>query len=150
MISELLPFWEQKQRPSAEERRQLSPAGSALLRQWDRLVQEDGVLYRQVYRSDGTELICQVLLPSSLKEEVLTEVHQKHGHQGVERTLELHCQRCYWPGMADDVAEWCQRCERCQVAKATRPPARSLMGHLLASTDKRNLGHGFHGVGAYP
>lgn len=35
--------------------------------------------------------------------------------------------------MSADVAEWCQACERCQVAKQTQPAARGLMGHLLAS-----------------
>lgn len=30
-------------------------------------------------------------------------LHQHHGHQGVECTLELVRQRCYWPGMSVDV-----------------------------------------------
>lgn len=47
--------------------------------------------------------------------------------------MELVRQRCYWPGVSADVAQWCLECERCQVAKDTRPAARSFMGHLLAS-----------------
>lgn len=90
-------------------------------------------MYRQVFRPDGAEAVLQVLLPAALKTNVLTEVHQGHGHQGVERTLELLPQRCYWPGMSSEVAQWCQACERCQVAKGSQPTARSLMGHLLAS-----------------
>uniref|UniRef100_A0A3P9D0G6 Integrase catalytic domain-containing protein n=1 Tax=Maylandia zebra TaxID=106582 RepID=A0A3P9D0G6_9CICH len=35
--------------------------------------------------------------------------------------------------MSAEVARWCQRCERCQVAKDTQPAAQSFMGHLLAS-----------------
>ncbi|KAJ7983636.1 hypothetical protein DPEC_G00374840 [Dallia pectoralis] len=42
------------------------------------------------------------------QEEVLTMVHQEHGHQDIERTLELLRQRCYWPGMSADVSKWCQ------------------------------------------
>lgn len=53
------------------------------------MVEKNGVLYHQVFRSDGAEAVLQLLLPDALKEEVLTEVHQRHGHQGVERTLEL-------------------------------------------------------------
>ena len=95
VIREILVFWEQKRRPNQEERKRLTQPALALLRQWDRLVERDGVLYRQVFRSDGAEAVLQVLLPVYLKEEVLTEVHQRHGHQGDERTLELLRQRCY-------------------------------------------------------
>lgn len=133
VIQEVLTFWTQKRRPNYEERKQLSQPALALLRQWDRLVELNGTLYRQVFRPDGAEGAFQLLLPASLKEEVLTEVHQRHGHQGVERTLELLRQRCYWPGMSSDVTHWCQSCERCQVAKNNQPTARSFMGHLLAS-----------------
>ncbi|KAG1952465.1 interleukin-1 receptor accessory protein-like 1-A [Pimephales promelas] len=132
-IREVLGFWRRKQRPNAEERQGLTQPALVLLRQWDRLEERSGVLYRRVFRPDGAEVVLQVVVPVSLKEEVLTKVHQEHGHQGIERTLELLRQRCYWPGMSVDVSKWCQACERCQVAKDTRPPNSSLMGHLLAS-----------------
>eukprot|EP00064_Thunnus_orientalis_P024519 superscaffoldBa00010639_g24814 len=96
---------------------------------WDHLVEKDGVLYHQVFRPDGAEAVLQLLLPAK----VLTQVHQEHGHQGVERTLELLWPQCYWPGMSSEVAHWCQACERCQVAKDTQPTARNFIGHLLAS-----------------
>uniref|UniRef100_A0A8C1Y575 Gypsy retrotransposon integrase-like protein 1 n=2 Tax=Cyprinus carpio TaxID=7962 RepID=A0A8C1Y575_CYPCA len=133
VISEVLGFWKYRRYPGPEERRKLSKPGSVLLRQWKRLVERDGVLYRRVMRPDGKEEALQLVLPTILKPDVLTQLHQNHGHQGVERTLELVRQRCYWPGEAAEVANWCQRCERCQVAKDTRPPARGPMGHLLAS-----------------
>lgn len=133
VIREVLTFWTQKRRPNHEERKQLSPPVLALLRHWDRLVEEDGLCYRQVFRPDGAKPLLQLLLPAALKDEVLTEVHQRHGHQGIERTLEMVRQRCYWPGMSSDVTHWCQTCERCQVAKTTQPTVPSFMGHLLAS-----------------
>ena len=126
-------FWQQKRYPNHEERKQLSPSASVLLKQWERLKELAGVLYRQAFRSDGGEVVLQVLLPTAIKNKVLTEVHQNHGHQGVGRTLELLRQRCYWPGMSSDVRRWCQTCERCQVAKDSGPPGHSFMGHLLAS-----------------
>lgn len=133
VIKEALVFWRKGSRPNGEERKAVSQSALALLRQWDRLMERDGVLYRQAFRSDGREAVSQLILPASLKEEVLTKVHQDHGHQGVERTLELLRQRCYWPGMSSAVAQWCRACERCQVAKDTQPAVRSFMGHLLAS-----------------
>lgn len=89
VILELLKFWKKKQCPNYEERAQLSWSALILLRQWDRLVERDGVLYRQVFRSDGVEPALQLLLPDTLTSEVLNQVHQEHGHQGVERTLVL-------------------------------------------------------------
>ncbi|KAK9528456.1 hypothetical protein VZT92_012615 [Zoarces viviparus] len=72
----------------------------------DRLVDQNGVLCRRIFRPDGAVATFQLLLPAVLKNEVLTGVHQEHGHQGVERTLELLRARCYWPGMSSEVADW--------------------------------------------
>lgn len=113
VIQELSDFWRWKQRPSHEERAQLSQSALILLRQWDRLVEQDGVLYRKIFHPDGAKAIFQLLLPAAMISDVLTQVHKEHGHQGVERTLALLRARCYWPGMSSDAARWCQRCERC-------------------------------------
>lgn len=133
ILSEMLTFWRRGQRPSHDDRKRLSRPVLTLVQQWDRLTERDGVIYRKVHRPDGAEVVLQVLLPAALKDDVLTQVHQGHGHQGVERTLELLRQRCYWPGMSSEVAQWCQACDRCQVAKDNQPVARSYMGHLLAA-----------------
>lgn len=81
VIQEVLTFWEQKCRPDYEACKQLSPPALALLWQWDLLVENSGVLYRLVFQPDGKEAVLQVVLPNVLKEQVLTEVHQRHGHQ---------------------------------------------------------------------
>lgn len=133
VIQEVRRYWDQGRRPSYEERQQLSSPGLILLRQWSRFVERDGILYRQIFRPDGAEPMFQLLLPAVLIREVLTQVHQEHGHQGVERTLALLRSRCYWPGMSTEVETWCQACERCQFAKDSQPTARNPMGHLLAS-----------------
>lgn len=132
-IQEAMFFWRQKQRPNFEEWKLLLPSVLVLLRQWDRLVEREGLLYRKVFHPDGAEAVFQLLLPGALIKEVLTMLHQEHGHQGVERTLALLRSRCYWPGMSSEVAQWCQACERCQLAKGNHTPARTFMGHLLAS-----------------
>lgn len=132
-IQGAMVFWRNQRRPTREEREELSPQILTLLRQWDRLTECDGVLYRRVFHSNGGEEFRQLVLPASLRSEVLTQLHQQHGHQGIGRTLELVRQRCYWPAMSAEVQKWCEECPRCQVAKASRPPASTFMGHLLAS-----------------
>ncbi|XP_060719718.1 retrovirus-related Pol polyprotein from transposon 412 [Tachysurus vachellii] len=133
VIEEVWSCWKKKSYPGVEKRRRLSKASLILLRQWDRLVERDGLLYRRVFRPDGGEEVLQLVLPAVLKSEVLTQLHQEHGHQGIERTTELVRQRCYWPGMSNEIMQWCQECERCQSAKTVQPRARSFMGHLMAS-----------------
>lgn len=91
------------------------------------------MVYRHIFCSDGGEEVLQLVLPSALRKEVLAQVHQQHGHQGGERTVELLHARCYWPGMAADVVRWCQECDRCQLAKDIPHTTRTYMGHLLAS-----------------
>uniref|UniRef100_A0A667Y9Z6 Gypsy retrotransposon integrase-like protein 1 n=1 Tax=Myripristis murdjan TaxID=586833 RepID=A0A667Y9Z6_9TELE len=132
IIREFLQFWTRRKGPDAAERRQASKEVLVLTRQWDRIVERDGVLYRRVCRPEGEEVL-QLVLPMSLKSQVLQQLHHEHGHQGVERTTDLVHRRCYWPGMHQDIKQWCQECERCQVSKDTQPVARAYMGHLLAS-----------------
>ncbi|RXN38385.1 Transposon Ty3-I Gag-Pol poly [Labeo rohita] len=133
VVGEVRKFWQQRQCPEPPVWRQLPKPVVMLLRQWDRLTEQEGLLYRKIFRPDGGEAMLQLLLPIALHMEVLVQLHQHHGHQGVERTLELVRQRCYWPSMSADIARWIRECEQCQVAKDAAPVARSYMGHLLAS-----------------
>lgn len=70
--------------------------------------------------------IKEVLLPQSLKEEVLCGLHYEHGHQGVERTFKLVRARC-WPGIFQDIETYCRQCESCTMAKLV-----ITLGSLLA------------------
>jgi len=87
-----------------------------LLGEWKRITEEDGILYR-VVQVNGQE-IKQLILPGSLKSKVLSSVHDDLGHQAVEKTTVLTRSRCYWPGMASEIADYCRKCERCTLAKA--------------------------------
>lgn len=88
-ISAVAQFWGQDRHPSPKEWQGLSAMSLSLLRQWNHLVEEDGILYRRTFRPDGGEEVLQLVLPAALRPEVMTQLHQDHGHQGVERTLEL-------------------------------------------------------------
>ncbi|KAI4896500.1 hypothetical protein NFI96_008245 [Prochilodus magdalenae] len=73
------------------------------------------------------------MLPKVLQSEVLTALHNNHGHQGCERTTHLVRQRCYWPQMKKAIEQWCQQCPNCVAAKAVLPKVRTFPGSLLAS-----------------
>lgn len=80
VIKEVLPLWKLKQFPTREERQNLSPSASALVCQWTRLVEEEGVLYRRVFCLDGGEEFRQLVLPASLQSEVLTQSSGCYSH----------------------------------------------------------------------
>ncbi|KAL2088289.1 hypothetical protein ACEWY4_015188 [Coilia grayii] len=109
------------------------PLHKLLARQWRRIREQDGILYREIQLPPAQDRVLQLLLPTALHEEVLTSLHDNHGHQGVERTTELIRQRCYWPKMRQDIERWCKACERCTLAKGLIPTSRTYAGHLLAA-----------------
>ncbi|XP_041967264.1 uncharacterized protein K02A2.6-like [Alosa sapidissima] len=104
-----------------------------LVRQWRRIREQEGILYREIQLPPARDFTLQLLLPKLLHREVLVSLHDNHGHQGVERTTELIRQRCYWPKMRQAIEQWCKQCERCTLAKGVVPTARSYSGHLLAA-----------------
>lgn len=132
VIGQFQQFWRRQRGPTTEERRSACKSLLELSRQLNRVTENDGVLYRRISHPDGEELL-QLLLPERLRPEVLQALHEQHGHQGFQRTLELVRRRCYWPGMTQDIQQWCQRCERCSMAKDPGPAIRAPLGHLLAA-----------------
>ncbi|KAJ7987238.1 hypothetical protein DPEC_G00336670 [Dallia pectoralis] len=55
------------------------------------------------------------------------------GHQGIERTLNLLRQRCFWVGMYEDVERWVKKCQRCILTKMPQPRICPPMKPFLAS-----------------
>jgi len=83
----------------------------AMLRTFDKLKLEAGVLHREVTVDEHS--ICQLVLPRDYIPRALTELHNNFGHPGRDRMLSLLRDRCYWPGMKEDVEAWIQNCGRC-------------------------------------
>ncbi|XP_070176175.1 uncharacterized protein [Littorina saxatilis] len=106
------------------------PPLRTLLQQHKKLFMEKGVLYRRVADSKGGHFE-QLVLPSSLRQDVLVALHDNMGHQGYDRTMELLRQRVYWPGMFSDVKGYVTNCQRCVLGR--KPLLHTTSGHLLAS-----------------
>ena len=133
VIGTFRAYWRRAQPPTRQERAKEAGLVLELARQWRRIREKDGILYREVQMPPAREVKLQLLLPTALHKEVLTSLHDDHGHQGVERTTELVRQRCYWPKMRHDIEQWCKQCDRCVLAKGVIPTLRTFSGHLLAS-----------------
>ncbi|KAL2098414.1 hypothetical protein ACEWY4_007621 [Coilia grayii] len=132
-IGPFLRYWKRGSPPAAAERYQESAEVRQLVRQWKKIRDRGGVLYRVLQPPGGTREVLQLLLPQTLRDEVLSALHNDHGHQGGERTTHLVRERCYWPNLRKDVEQWCQKCERCVVAKAVQPKVKTFLGTLQAT-----------------
>ena len=64
---------------------------------------------------DGDLIICgqRVIVPSSLRRDVLMKLHASH--QGEERTKRRARQVVYWPGIDNDVSNTVRACKQCQL-----------------------------------
>lgn len=77
----------------------------------------DNTLLSEINSEDKT--ILQHVIPASAIPTVFSNLHNKMGHLGRDKTLFLVRQRFYWPRMQRDVANWISNCERCVKNKKT-------------------------------
>ena len=129
-IGRLWYYWVREHLPTLRQLMKEPKPARRLLRERKRIKQENGALYR-VVQKNGQE-VRQLILPGSLKDKALRSVHDDLGHQAVEKTTILTRDRCYWPGMVTDIAEYCGKCERCTLAKVGKK-LHSIMSSLTAS-----------------
>lgn len=92
----------------------------------------ESVLYRCGRLPKTANDTFQLLLPEFLKEEVLKRLHDDHEHQGVERTLQLVREVCFWPNIWRDVENYCHHCNCCLIAKANQPRVRTFPTNIVA------------------
>lgn len=87
---------------------------------------EEGLLYRRYWKkmADGTRRkISQLCVPKSLREFVLTKLHDHptSAHIGREKMEDLVSSRFYWPKYYEDVARWVKSCPLCQRFLGLKP-----------------------------
>ena len=101
-----------------------------LISKWDQLVVEEDVLKRTI-EQDGEEQKV-IILPKALTTMVMEQLHDKTGHQGIERTTQLIRQRFYWTNMITEIENYCKKCKRCKIAEEPMPKIKTKMAHLTA------------------
>lgn len=72
-----------------------------LLREWDKLILDDNDI---LYHKTGQRT--QLVLPGKFKCTVLQMLHNKMGHQGVDRTSNLVRDTFFWPQMQKDIEHY--------------------------------------------
>ena len=118
-IGLLLSAVEKGERPTTDEVRGQGPEAQRLAQLWDKLLVEEGVLKRQYEDTQSHSVRLQLVVPHSMRKQVLHELHAGAlgGHLGEEKTLLKVKERFYWPGMQGDVQDWCRTCATCATRK---------------------------------
>ena len=90
---------------------------------WHQLCIVDDVICRTYCPSPASDCVTVPLVPPSLRQHSLKEAHDipSAGHQGYLKTLSRLQQQAYWAGMASDVQQYCQQCNKCQMSKLPSP-----------------------------
>ena len=127
----LLVGWKESSKPRPEwpSVSQECCAVKAYWSQWDRLEVLNGVLYRRWESDAGDATQWQLVVPQSLRDQVLREMHDAKtaGHLGVTKTLGRVKHRFYWHKCSQDVKDWCRRCDSCAARKPPQKKPRSAM-----------------------
>ncbi|KAJ9246723.1 hypothetical protein DTO195F2_9270 [Paecilomyces variotii] len=93
---------------------------------------QDGVLFRRARQNQP----CRTVVDDEEKrKEILTALHEEHGHRKREATYRKVADRYWWKGLYEYVARWVKTCDECQKADEERteealwstfvPPGRS-------------------------
>ncbi|XP_046378547.1 uncharacterized protein K02A2.6-like [Haliotis rufescens] len=93
----------------------------------DQLAVEDGIIFK------GR----QVLIPESLQEDILTQLHASH--QGVEKTRKLARESVYWPLINKNIEKLIKSCASCQELMPQNK-AEPLEPHEIPSAPWRKIG----------
>ena len=114
VISRVLYYIEKGKKPTTAELSSEKPNVRRLLYDWSKLsIAENGTLQRV------TNSNIQIVLPNTYHRLAIRELHEKMGHLGVERVLDLMRQRFFWPGMQKDITFFIKNV--CSCLKQKRP-----------------------------
>lgn len=134
---------EQGKRPTNEEIKHLTERAQRLGRELPRLRIKDGILYRVIQDNFDAEYVFQLVLPEELKDDVLTELHDKAGHFGYQKTIAAVRRRFFWPTMTKDIKDWCTKCERCTLRKISSPQIKEPLVKIKTSAPLQVLAMDF-------
>ena len=113
-IRSVVCWLELRARPPWDEVKHLGREAKNYWTQWESLILKDGIVYRQFVRPDGVVQYLQLLVPQSLRKELLQMVHvDAAGHLGVRKTQDQVRRRAYWTAWRTDTELYCKCCVAC-------------------------------------
>ena len=114
-------------RPPRSEWSNLPRKSKLLLYQFSKLSIENGLLFRVTPRFK------QLVLPEQYHQTVFTELHEKMGHLGSEKVIELAQKIFYWPYMGREIDFYIRKKCTCVINKKPNIPERALLNPIEAT-----------------
>ena len=123
------------ERPSWDVVSDQSPAVKSLFNEWERLVIEDGVLFRKWTSIGSAANRKQVVLPQKYRREFIRLAHSgaTGGHLGKTKTQEQVALRAYWPAWKEDVSLELKCCAECAQYHRGKAPHQTPLRPFNAS-----------------
>lgn len=105
------------------------------MEKFTRLTLHNGFLCRKIVSPSTMSVIFQVIVPQSLREQVLRSLHGNliAGHLSAETVLKQAQQLCFWPFMSRDIHEWCKKCIPCDARCTPIPGQKAIMKTVTAT-----------------
>ena len=113
--------------PSKEERGEGPHKVKLLMREWNNLRLENGILKRR----KGT--YNQLVVPRKFHQIVFRELHEEMGHLGSERVIQLARERFYWPRMVEDITHYVTKVCNCLKQRKPQRPQRAPLKSILTT-----------------
>ncbi len=132
---EPIHMWKQEGKlPSGETLTKSSMAVRHYALCWEALEIKHGILFRKYDKRNGTGSFLQMVVPRSLRNDVLHQMHNSilSGHLGQKKTREKVLQKYYWFGIREDINLWILQCENCGANKTPTMNPKAPMGHITS------------------
>ncbi|KAL3969330.1 hypothetical protein ACER0C_027127 [Sarotherodon galilaeus] len=133
VLSRVIFYVERHRRPSKREQVGDPVLVKRYLSHWEKLVLNNGVLFRVSRDQISGNRQLQFVVPDSLKAEVFRGIHDDAGHQGQFRSLDLARKRFFWLNLGCDVRDHVRGCQRCVVSKTIEPEGRAPLVSVSSS-----------------
>ena len=121
-------------RPTSEEMSLYSAETRHYWVIWELLTLRNGLLYKILKKVDQTDTYLQLIIPRSLRQDVLSQCHDPitAGHLGIKKTRARLAQSFYWFNAKADVRNYVVCCNTCASDKRPNKTPRAPMGHIQA------------------
>jgi len=123
-LRQVCEWLQQGRRPTAEEKSVAPSLARRLVRDWNQLHLDSGVLQREVMERHTGERLRQIVVPATGTRTFWQQYHKATGHMSAARTGATLRQGFFWPKLGEDIREWAASCPQCAQSK-TRPEVRA-------------------------
>lgn len=75
----------------------------------------------------------KIVVPFSLRRKILNQAHEKFGHPGIQKMLNIISPNYYWSNMTHDITQFVKHCDTCQKNKKSHQKKFGLLQSMPAT-----------------